>query len=85
MDMELSKKTTILFSPAQHRRLTRLAKLQHSSIGELVRSACERVYKEVTVEEKLAALKDLSKLNAPVADVRTMKRQSVPTADELLP
>jgi hypothetical protein len=84
MDMELSKKTTILFSPSQHGRLTRIAKMRHSSIGELVRSACDEVYREVTMEDKLVALRELSQLNAPVADVRTMKRQSVPTVDEIL-
>jgi hypothetical protein len=83
--MELSKKTTILFSPSQHGRLTRIAKVRHSSVGELVRSACDQVYREVTMEDKLAALRELSLLNAPVTDVRTMKRQSVPAVKELLP
>ncbi len=83
--MELSKKTTILFSPVQHDRLARIAEVRQSSIGALVRSACDLVYREVTMEDKLVALRELGQLNAPVADVATMKRESVAKAEELLP
>jgi hypothetical protein len=85
MDVELSKKTTILLSPTQHERLARIAELRHSSIGELVRSACDQVYREPTVEEKLAAVRRLAELNGPVADVATMKRESIKYKDEPLP
>jgi hypothetical protein len=50
VDMELSKKTTILFSEALHRRLTELAELA-----------------------------------LPVSDPATMKAESVPLPDALLP
>src|SRR3989338_3638850 len=40
----LTKKTTILFTPDQHRRLMRVAEQRHTSLGELVRSACEQQY-----------------------------------------
>lgn len=42
--MELSKKTTILFSPETHERLTELAARRGVSLGELVRDACVAQY-----------------------------------------
>ena len=85
--MELSKKTTILLSPVLHARLTKLAEERQTSLGELVRTACERQYGAggPTVKEKLAALRRMSKLNLPVSDVATMKRESIPSAKELMP
>lgn len=88
MDMELTnKKTTILFSPSLHALLEKLAGERQTSIGDLVRTACERQYRTAapTVEEKLAALRRISALNLPVSDVATMKRQSVPKARALMP
>jgi hypothetical protein len=81
MDMErTNKKTTILFSPSLHALLEKLAEERQTSIGELVRTACERQYRTTgpTVEEKLAALRRISALKLPVSDVATMKRESVP-------
>ena len=49
--MELSKKTTILFSPDLHARLLRLAAQRGTSLGDLVRTACERQYGLATPEE----------------------------------
>ena len=40
--MELSKKTTILFPPDLHRRLAQLAAQRGTSLGTLVRRACEQ-------------------------------------------
>ena len=85
MDMELTKKTTILFSPEVHRRLARLAAQRGTSLGDLVRSACEREYGAPSREEKVAAVRRLAGLKLPVADPRKMKRESVPDADELAP
>jgi hypothetical protein len=42
--MELSKKTTILFSPDTHARLTALAARRGTSLGDLVREACVAQY-----------------------------------------
>jgi hypothetical protein len=86
MDMEpLTKKTTILFSPELHRRLTRLAEQKGTSLGELVRSACQREYGGATAEEKLAAVRRLASLKLPVSTVRRMKRESVPDAERFAP
>lgn len=76
--MELSKKTTILFSPGLHARLTRLAAEKGTSLGDLVRTACEQQYQETSREEKLAAVRALAALKLPVGSPRKMKRESVP-------
>lgn len=85
VDVELSKKTTILFSHEQHRLLTRLARERKTSFGELVRSACELEYGTSSLQRRLAAIEELSRLELPVSGVATMKRESVPGTDELLP
>jgi hypothetical protein len=86
MDMEiLTKKTTILFPPYLHQRLSRLAEQKGTSLGELVRRACEREYGAATAEEKLAAVRRMVGLALPVASVRRMKRESVPDAGSLAP
>ena len=83
--MELSKKTTILFPPDLHARLIRLAKQKGTSLGDLVRSACERQYGLATVEERLAAVEALAGLDLPVGTPEEMARESVPTLEELMP
>jgi len=82
--MELSKKTTILFSPKLHERLSQLAAQQGTSLGELVRTACERQYGAPSTEERLAAVRRLTDLRLPVGDVKKMKRESVPKPEEIL-
>lgn len=64
--MELSKKTTILFSPELHRRLTDLAARRGSSLGELVREACEARFGVVGSPERLAAAQALAAIEAPL-------------------
>ena len=83
--MELSKKTTILLTPTLHERLTRLARQRGVSVGQLVRTACERQYGLVSEESRTEAVQQLAALSLPVGDPQAMKRESVPSADELLP
>lgn len=83
--MELSKKTTILFSPELHRRLSRLASSRGVSLGELVRTACEERYGVVGTVSRRDAVGSLAALALPVASPGVMKRESVPDADDLLP
>ena len=86
MDMEtITKKTTILFPPSLHRRLTQLAEQKGTSLGELVRSACEREYGVAPAGERLAAVRRMAELALPVASVRQMKRESVAEAESLAP
>ena len=75
--MELSKKTTILMTPELHKLLVETSQRTGRSIGELVRSACEAKYGRSTIDQRLAAVERISKLNLPVADVATMKRESI--------
>jgi len=83
--MELSKKTTILFSPELHRRLSRLAARRGASLGELVREACERQYGVVGSDARLEAVGALAGLGLPVGTPAAMKRESLPDPDALLP
>lgn len=64
--MELSKKTTILFSPQLHKRLTDLAARRGSSLGELVREACEARFGVVGSPERVAAAQALAAIEAPL-------------------
>lgn len=82
--MELTKKTTILFSPALFDYLTTLAKQRRVSVAELVRSACEAQYGFVDPIERLEAVEQLGALGLPVASPSKLKQQSVPTAEQLL-
>jgi hypothetical protein len=83
MDMELSKKTTILFSPELHQRLSEVAARRGMSLGGLVRTACEKVYARPSREERLAAVRKLTAMRLPVAHPRRMKQQAVPRPEEI--
>lgn len=83
--MELSKKTTILFSPELHRRLAQLAARRGRSLGDLVREACELQYGVVGSTDQAAAVAALARLALPVGAPAEMKRESVPDPDLLLP
>jgi hypothetical protein len=83
--MELSKKTTILFTPELHERLSRLAAQRGTSLGELVRDACTQQYGLAPREDRLAAVEMIAQLNLPVGTPAEMKKESVPTPEELLP
>ncbi|MCK5196873.1 MAG: hypothetical protein KAR21_00895 [Spirochaetales bacterium] len=76
--MELSHKTTILFSEDQFSALKSIAKAKRKSIGELIRSACEQVYASDNRESAVDAVLELEKLNLPVASVQKMKLEQVP-------
>ena len=81
--MELSKKTTILFSPELHRRLTNLATKRGVSLGELVREACEARYGIIGGPERSDAVRALSALHLPVGSPAEMKRESRPEPGDL--
>lgn len=83
--MELSKKTTILLTPDLHKRLTRLADLRGTSLGQLVRDACREQYGLRSVEDGLDAVKELEELALPVGPPEEMEEESVPSPDELSP
>ena len=82
---KLTKKTTILLQPELHRRLTRLADQRRTSIGELIRSAVEHQYGLGGSEERLRAVRALASLSLPVGSPEEMKRESVPSPEDLAP
>lgn len=75
--MELSKKTTILFSEQQFRYLKELAGIKNSSIGELIRKACEKVYGKIDESEAAAAVDRLSELGLPTGSIDVIKQEIV--------
>ena len=76
--MELSHKTTILFSEDQFSSLKSMAKAKGKSVGELIRSACEQVYASDNREGAVNAVLELEKLKLPVASVQEMKIDQIP-------
>ena len=77
----LTKKTTLLFSPRLHRRLTDLAAQRGTSLGELVRSACG----SASAEDKVAAVRRIVDLALPVAGVERMRREPGPKTGRFAP
>lgn len=74
---KLTKKTTILLPHELHGRLTRLAEQRGTSLGDLIRTACENQYGLAGSEARLRAARALAELELPVATPAVMKRQSV--------
>ena len=83
MDMELTKKTTILFSPRLYGQLARLAEQRHSSVGKLVREACQTQYSLSTPGERLELVSELAGLCLPVGTPEEMERESVAAVEPL--
>ena len=83
--MELSKKTTILFSDLEHARLTALAAQRGVSMGWLVREACMVQYGAVDPAVRVSAVSRLTQLGLPVGTAREMKHESVVPPDALMP
>jgi len=78
MDMDLTKKTTILLSPDLHEDLTRIAAQRGVSLGHLVREACREKYGLARTPARKEAVEKLADLELPVGSVGEMKRESVP-------
>jgi hypothetical protein len=81
--MELTKKTTILFPPELHSHLAQVAQRQGVSLGQLVRSACERAYGRVSTEDRLKALAELVAMDLPVGTPAEMEAESIPAPEDL--
>ena len=76
--MELTHKTTILFSDVQIDRLKKLATEKKTSMGELIRNACEIVYALEPDPESFDAVEKLGALSLPVSDPASMKKEQIP-------
>jgi hypothetical protein len=83
--MGLSKKTTILLSPRLHGRLRRLARQHRTSLGQLIRDACEEKYGLAESKVRLDAVRKLAALSLPVGSAARMKKESTPGSEDLLP
>ncbi len=83
--MELTKKTTILFPPDLHEHLSHRARQLGTSLGELVRRACQTQYGGPSREERLAAVREMETMSLPVGDPEEMRNESTPHPDDLLP
>jgi hypothetical protein len=81
--MELSKKTTVLFPPDLHEKLTKLALQQGVSMGQLIRDACEQLYGIVSKHDRVSAVRSLAMLSLPVASPKKMKTESIPKPKEI--
>ena len=58
--------TTILLPPDLHAHLTRTARARRTSLGQLVREACEIQYGHVSGEDRVRAAEALRRLSLPV-------------------
>lgn len=75
--MDMTKKTTILFSPEMHRRLTGLAARRGRSLAELVREACEVQYGVVGGRDQEAAVAELPRVRwRPPSTPKSSRRSS---------
>ena len=83
--MELSKKTTILLSPRLYSLLKQLSESTNRSIGELIRSACEKQYGLHPESKALEAADRLATFQLPVGTPASMKRESVTPPEDLMP
>ena len=83
--VELSKKTTILFSPDLHSRLTQVAAQRRTSLGALVREACELQYGLRSKSERVRAVKALGELSLPVGTPEELAAESRLSPDDLMP
>ncbi len=73
--MELTKKTTILFTEHQFKLLQQIAAFRKTSIGDLIRRACETEYGLVSGREAAEAVERLSSLALPAYDIEQMKAE----------
>ena len=70
----LSERTQVLLSPAQRRRLERLAEERQISMGALIREAIDS-YTVPATRSRRAAADLLYSLDAPVGDWEVMKEE----------
>ncbi|MCK4272593.1 hypothetical protein KAX22_08080 [bacterium] len=73
----LTRRAQILFSPEQYSNLHVLSAEAHTSIGELVREAVDKVYGPETIKKRIASAKRLINLNVSTGTWRKIERQII--------
>jgi hypothetical protein len=81
--MELTKKTTILFSPELYDDLANLARQRGTSVGDLIREACRSQYFLTSRQERLSIVDEMAALSLPVGTPEEMELESVPIAEPI--
>lgn len=71
-----SHRTQVLLSAEQAARVKRIADREGRSVGAVIRSAVD-AYVAPTADERTRALRSLLRLEAPVDDWETMKRDII--------
>ncbi len=71
------KRVNVVLGDQEIRALTKLARERHQSKSATVRELIRSVSREPDMETRMAAWRELTSLNAPVADVETMKRETM--------
>ncbi len=72
---ERMRRTQILFSDNDYRRLQRVARERRCSVGRLVREAVAKEYLEEPRQERVAAAARLVAMGLPVGDWPEMERE----------
>lgn len=70
--MPLTKRLEIRLDKQQYSVVKKFAQKNHSSVGAVIRDAIDKIYLKDDVKERLAAVRTISKLNAPVVEVSEM-------------
>lgn len=73
----LSKKTTILFSPDLYRQLEDIAEASKISVAELIRQAVIKQYLLSDKKKRLAAVEHLAKIGGPISDWKTIEKEII--------
>ncbi len=78
----LTRRTQILFSPEQYNKLHALSAEAHTSIGELVRGAVDKVYGPETLKKRIASAQKLINLSVSTCPWSKMEKQIIKGAIE---
>lgn len=73
-ETKLNARLEVRLYPEQLKQLKDEAKQKNTSVGNLVREAIDQRY-QVSKVEKMDAVNQLAKINAPVADWEQMKKE----------
>jgi len=70
--MSLTERLEVRLDKKRISLLKKISNKRHVSIGEMIRTAIDKVYFNDAVKERLKAVRDGAKINAPVGSVQQM-------------